>query len=311
MRRFPAIAALCLALALVASAQLRIVLRDGAVKGNRYSNPSIGVSYEFPHGWQAETPPIPAQLTADPITLLKAHPAGAADPRWVAMQITALSRLPQEQRDPEKFLANELRTFDYAGHSAQMTGPLQKAELGDHEFERADIVLTAGERHDPMVLFAGAVNGFMFVIQALAADPAQLGELADTADSMRFFPPDGTEEQQPVVPVPLHDEPTAVKRVSVPETTARAHLRRKVEPEYPADARARGVEGEVLIDLVIGADGHVLQATVVSGHPLLNDAALAATKQWTFDPYVLNGRAVEIATRIRVTFSLISAKTAS
>ena len=311
MKRRFAIAAVCLVLALAASAQVRIVLRDGAVKGNHYSNPSIGVSYEFPQGWQAETPALPPQLTAQAVTLLKAHPAGGTDPRWVAVKITALSRLPQEQRDPEKFIQNELYAFDYAGHSAQLSGPLQKLELNDHEFQRADVVLTAGDRHEPMALFAGPVNGFMFVFEAHAPDQAGLGDLADTADSFHFSPPEGTEDAPPAInPLPPPD-PGAVKRVSVPETAMRAHLRSKVDPDYPTDARQRGVEGEVLLDVVVGVDGSVIQANVVSGHPLLNDAALAAVKQWKFDPYLINGRPVETQTKIRVTFSLLAAKTSS
>ena len=311
MRRLSAVAALCLALALAASAQVRIVLRDGAIKGNHYSNPSIGVSYEFPQGWQAETPALPAQLTAQAVTLLKAHPAGGSDPRWVAVKITALNRLPQEQRDPEKFIQNELYSFDYAGHSAQLAGPLQKTEVGEHEFRRADVVLTAGERHEPMALFAGPVNGFMFVLEAHAPDQAGLGDLADTADSFHFSPPEGTEDAPPAIsPLPPPD-PGAVKRVSLPETAMRARLINKVDPEYPADARQRGVEGEVLLDVVVDINGTVTEINVVSGHPLLNDAALAAVRQWKFEPYFINGRPVETQTKIRVTFSLIAAKTSS
>jgi protein TonB len=184
-------------------------------------------------------------------------------------------------------------------------------EVGDHEFERADVVLTAGERREPVALFAGPVNGFMFVLEAHAADQAQLGDLADTADSFRFSPPEGTEDAPPAIsPLPPQDQ-SAVKRVSVPETTMRARIRTKVDPEYPADARERGVEGEVLLDVVVGVDGSVVECNVVSGHPLLNDAALAAVRQWKFEPYVIDGRAVETQTKIRVTFSLISAKTSS
>lgn len=311
MRRLSAIAALCLAVALCASAQVRIVVREGGVKGNRYNNPSLGVSYEFPQGWQAETPALPPKLTAAPVTLLKAHPSARADHSWIAIQVTALSKLPEERREPRSFVQSEVQAWKVANGSAEIVGPVQSAELGSHDFARADVVMKAGEQDDPMVLFAGAVNGMMFLLQVHSLDKAELNDLADTSDSLRFYPPEGTEDAPPMIPTPSPEDHSAVKRISVPETAMRARLISKVDPEYPAEARERRVEGEVLLEVVVGRDGSVVEANVVSGHPLLTDAALAAVKQWKFEPYLIDGRAVETQTKIRVTFSLISAKTSS
>jgi len=57
-------------------------------------------------------------------------------------------------------------------------------------------------------------------------------------------------------------------------------------PDYPEEARRRGWEGEVELRLWAGADGKVerVDVTQVSGHPLLDRAALSAAETWKLDP---------------------------
>jgi len=55
---------------------------------------------------------------------------------------------------------------------------------------------------------------------------------------------------------------------------------------------------------IIGKDGTIQNLHVISGHPLLSQAALDAVKQWRYKPYVLNGEPVEVDTTIQVNFTL-------
>lgn len=68
------------------------------------------------------------------------------------------------------------------------------------------------------------------------------------------------------------------------------------DPEYPADAIAAGVAGEVTVRAVVGPHGNVIDASVVSGPPLLREAALDAIGRWRFRPYEQDGKPVTIAT---------------
>jgi periplasmic protein TonB len=79
---------------------------------------------------------------------------------------------------------------------------------------------------------------------------------------------------------------------------------RSVAPVYPAFAQQARVEGAVVIEAVIGEDGHVREARVTEGKPLLNDAALTAVRQWTFTPTRLNGQPVAVIMTVTVVFSL-------
>jgi len=93
-----------------------------------------------------------------------------------------------------------------------------------------------------------------------------------------------------------------VPRVS-PEAAA-DHLARKVDPVYPAFARAAGVEGVVRYEVSISTKGHVYGVMKVSGPPSLDEAAVTAMGQYVYRPFEENGRAVNVATTVDVVFRL-------
>lgn len=75
-------------------------------------------------------------------------------------------------------------------------------------------------------------------------------------------------------------------------------------PAYPAFARQAHVEGTVVLQAVIGADGRVAAVRVASGPALLAAAARRAVLGWRYRPLVLDGRAVAVACAITVRFTL-------
>jgi protein TonB len=83
-----------------------------------------------------------------------------------------------------------------------------------------------------------------------------------------------------------------------------ANLIYRVNPAYPPLARAARVQGIVVVEAVISREGLIESLRVVSGHPLLSQAALDAVRQWKYRPTMLNGEPVEVITTVRVTFTL-------
>jgi periplasmic protein TonB len=77
-----------------------------------------------------------------------------------------------------------------------------------------------------------------------------------------------------------------------------------VSPVYPQIAIQARVQGRVVIDAVIGTDGVVREARILSGVPLLNQAALDAVKQWRYSPTTLNGVPVPVIMTVTVQFNL-------
>ena len=76
-----------------------------------------------------------------------------------------------------------------------------------------------------------------------------------------------------------------------------------VEPAYPPTARAAGVQGVVILELVIGTDGAVSNARVLRSIPQLDQAALDAVRQWRYEPTLLNGVPVPVIMTATVNFS--------
>ena len=77
-----------------------------------------------------------------------------------------------------------------------------------------------------------------------------------------------------------------------------------VAPVYPDIARAARVEGIVILDCTIDRDGRVIDARVLRGHPLLDEAALAAVRRWAYMPSLLNGVPVPVLMTVTVRFVL-------
>ncbi len=104
-------------------------------------------------------------------------------------------------------------------------------------------------------------------------------------------------------PVPLllaQEEPVAAGSdgVPVPKKT------RFVQPTYPPDALAKGVRGIVILDLVVSAQGKVESTTVVRSVPGLDEAAIAAARQWEYEPTKVSGKPVRVRLTVPITFSL-------
>ena len=77
-----------------------------------------------------------------------------------------------------------------------------------------------------------------------------------------------------------------------------------IVPQYPAIAKAARVEGTVIIHALISRTGSIEQAQVLSGSPMLQNAALEAVKTARYRPYLLNGQPTEVDTTITINFRL-------
>lgn len=95
----------------------------------------------------------------------------------------------------------------------------------------------------------------------------------------------------------------AAERVQMASETVPA-MARPVELPYPLLARQMKVQGSVLLQAFIGADGVVRELRVLSGPPILASAAREAARGWKFRPYLQNGHAVETQATIAVNFTI-------
>ena len=108
------------------------------------------------------------------------------------------------------------------------------------------------------------------------------------------------------VPAPEMQRATA-NIARIPGGVLAGNIITKVQPVYPATARADHIGGTVVLHAIIGSDGHVYALRPISSpYPDLTISALAAVRQWTYKPYLLNGNPVEVDTTITVNYNLNS-----
>jgi periplasmic protein TonB len=83
-------------------------------------------------------------------------------------------------------------------------------------------------------------------------------------------------------------------------------LVKKVKPEYPQEALAVRAQAMVIVEARTDIYGRVSQARIISGHPLFNEAALTAVRQWLYEPYIVDGIPRPIYFTVSITFDLNS-----
>jgi TonB family protein len=114
----------------------------------------------------------------------------------------------------------------------------------------------------------------------------------------------------PAATSPAQDQPTASEIPPAPRRIAlriggnikESMITYKVDPELPEFAKRARISGFVQLMVTVDEQGAVSDINVMSGHPMLNQAAIDAVKQWKFTPTLLNGQPVPIQGQIDVPF---------
>jgi TonB family protein len=109
-------------------------------------------------------------------------------------------------------------------------------------------------------------------------------------------------EQGTAVPRAARVEPeNIVELLPAPDP---AIVVKSVQPAYPKEARRQHIQGPVVLDVHIGSSGEVQDVRTISGASVLAKASVEAVKKWTFQPRAVDGRAVEMQTRVTLNFRL-------
>lgn len=105
------------------------------------------------------------------------------------------------------------------------------------------------------------------------------------------------------ISAPAQEPDREVQRPGGRVTTPK--LKREVKPQYSERAKREKIEGEVLIECVVKADGTVGDRKIVKSlDPELDQAALDAAEQWLFEPGTRDGKPVDVLVTIAMSFTL-------
>jgi TonB family protein len=98
--------------------------------------------------------------------------------------------------------------------------------------------------------------------------------------------------------------PSSPDSQHIPGGVMSGNILSRVNPIYPPDAKAAGIQGAVLLNATISKTGDVENLTVTSGPEQLRASAIDSVRQWKYKPYLLNGVPTEVKTTIIVNYHL-------
>jgi TonB family protein len=104
--------------------------------------------------------------------------------------------------------------------------------------------------------------------------------------------------------LPPSAPPASPRVVRIGGSIGAPRLVRRVEPAYPPIAIAARLSATVQLEAEVGARGEVAHVRVERGHPLFDEAALAAVRQWRYQPLLLNGEPTAFVLSVTVSFGL-------
>jgi TonB family protein len=200
---------------------------------------------------------------------------------------------------------------------------------------RATVVLSTAEGRTEAITTGSAAGAYMFTglqagsytlqVFAVGFGPSRMTtvQLEGGNDLKQNLTMDiGFARDSAAAPPPITEPPSAAAMLSpevnlsrsTPADPTRLRLSENLssrnlivhpEPVYPELARQARIQGIVILEVVIGTDGVPKNVSLVSGHPLLQKAAVDAVKEWRYRPQLVAGAPAEVVTTVMVPFRWI------
>ena len=142
-----------------------------------------------------------------------------------------------------------------------------------------------------------AVKQWKYTPTLLSGEPVEMS----TQVTLSFSLAGGSQDE---AAAPRTSTTRELPPIRIAGNVTQAKLLHRVDAVYPPIAKAANVQGTVVLRAIIAKDGTVKQLELISGPPMLTDAAMDAVRQWTYQPTRLYGEPVEVETTVSITFTL-------
>jgi TonB family protein len=180
-----------------------------------------------------------------------------------------------------------------------MEGNIQLRYLDDAVFQHTQELVEQQVRQE----FENAQKNFQIFMQQNIQDLQKLQQNWTVDSSGRtIVPPQPPPAQTEALWMRLGEYWWGGVRVDPAEQETRRV--KEVKPVYPDIARQAGIEGIVSMRVVINKDGAVEKVEVLSGEEALRNAAIAAVRQWHYQPFLLDGNTVPVVTIVNLKFQI-------
>jgi len=155
------------------------------------------------------------------------------------------------------------------------------------------------KRLPPGIRLAAPVVSRRAAPDGAAAEDVNLGDLPGAPVAVDRFADTQFGDAAAGLPV-SHSKPAAPRSGGVHP----ARLLFSAPPVYPPLARSQGIAGDVVLDALIGANGQVTTMKILSGNPLLQQAAKDALRRWRYQPAMLDGQPAPSHLTVTIQFRL-------
>ena len=98
------------------------------------------------------------------------------------------------------------------------------------------------------------------------------------------------------------NQTTTQPQAHVPADVMEKLVTHRVDPDYPAAARPANLQGVIVLDVIVGRDGSVVNVHALNGPEILAQSAMDALRWWRFQPYRVDGQPVVVETTVAVEF---------
>ena len=165
------------------------------------------------------------------------------------------------------------------------------------------LVLPEGQRRVTLNVPAHTVQSFTYGTVDLLKESLKISA-SDTDELHATVTPVGNVRIIATgVPPPPPPPPPPQRVIRIDPEVAKASLISSVAPVSPPLAVAARIQGVVILQIQITTGGEVTDITVLTGHPLLNEAAVQAVRQWRYQPQMVSGQPIAAITTVTVNFA--------
>jgi hypothetical protein len=243
----------------------------------------------------------------DARVLVNAANAGAGDSQQETIDLLKRARKLDPTRATEplaRLYSAILVSLNEPGLAAQVRNELQSSNdtalVGSVARHVVEGAATKAVGHaSTSDFYAPRILATELVTHAQTLEP-QNREWADLMEGVKVLPAGSLAPVDGKAPALI--QTNAVQTIRIVGKVQAANLQESPSPIYPPLAKAAGIQGIVKLQIRIGADGHVKDVAVISGHPLLITAATVAANLYVYKPTLLKGQAAEVLTDVEIVF---------
>jgi len=283
----------CLSFILLAciSAHAEEPLPPGSIQGSVYTNDALGLSWDISKDWVIQK--VPAQPNHGRSTVLLQLSPGPNESVALAAddyQNTPGFHYHYSETLKEMLTKQNWELFGSAG-SRTVGGGIAAAQ---NRFKSKE----TPPRY--LAVICGPLRGYEIKFLIESTDPERLDEIEKSLVGVNVRPDWSSGEK--TEPSPVDNAKPRMVRVS--QGVSIGLLKKKGQPEYPAEARRQHVQGIVVLLLHVNTVGRVQNLYAVEGNSLLIPAAVKAVSQWQYRPYLLNGEPIAVESQAVLNFGL-------